>query len=368
VPVAGSLLNKELKGTFLNDLGAEYERIREQHANRGQHKEYISIEEARKNKLKLDFSASTIQKPRFTGVKMLDNYDLAELAQYIDWTPFFATWELYGKYPAILSDAVVGSEASKVFDDAQRMLKQIIDERWLQANGVVGLWPANAVGDDLAIYTDETRTSILKTVHHLRQQNKKAEGQPNYCLSDFVAPGESGVQDYIGGFAVTAGIGIEEHIARFEAAHDDYSSIMLKALADRLAEAFAERLHQRMRTEFWGYANEDHLSNEDLITEKYRGIRPAPGYPACPDHTEKAALFELLDAIRNTGISLTESFAMYPTAAVSGWYFAHPESRYFGLGKIEKDQVAEYATRKGMALEEAERWLSPVLAYDSDKK
>ena len=368
VPVAGSLLNKELKGTFLNDLGAEYERIREQHANRGQHKEYISIEEARKNKLKLDFSASTIQKPRFTGVKVLDNYDLAELAQYIDWTPFFATWELYGKYPAILSDSVVGTEAVKVFDDAQRMLKQIIDERWLQANGVIGLWPANALGDDVAIYTDETRTSILKTVHHLRQQNKKAEGQPNYCLSDFVAPADSGSNDYIGGFAVTAGIGIEEHIARFEASHDDYSSIMLKALADRLAEAFAERLHQRMRTEFWGYANEDHLSNEDLIIEKYRGIRPAPGYPACPDHTEKAALFELLDASRNTGISLTESFAMYPTAAVSGWYFAHPESRYFGLGKIEKDQVAEYAVRKEMSIEETERWLSPVLAYDSDKK
>ena len=224
------------------------------------------------------------------------------------------------------------------------------------------------MGDDVAIYNDETRSSILKTVHHLRQQNKKAESQPNYCLSDFVAPVDSGVQDYIGGFAVTAGIGIEEHIARFEASHDDYSSIMLKALADRLAEAFAERLHQRMRTEFWGYANEDHLSNEDLITEKYRGIRPAPGYPACPDHTEKAALFELLDASRTTGISLTESFAMYPTAAVSGWYFAHPQSRYFGLGKIEKDQVAEYSTRKGMALDEAERWLSPILAYDSDKK
>jgi 5-methyltetrahydrofolate--homocysteine methyltransferase len=244
------------------------------------------------------------------------------------------------------------------------MLKQIVDEKWLQANGVLGIWPAASKEDDIELYTDETRNSVLKTVHHLRQQNKKAEGQANYCLSDFVAPAHSGIADYIGGFAVTAGIGIEEHIARFEAAHDDYSSIMLKALADRLAEAFAERLHQRLRTEFWGYANEDELSNEDLISEKYRGIRPAPGYPACPDHTEKAALFELLDASRNTGISLTESFAMYPTAAVSGWYFAHPESKYFGLGKIEKDQVEEYAVRKGMSIEETERWLSPVLAYD----
>jgi 5-methyltetrahydrofolate--homocysteine methyltransferase len=302
------------------------------------------------------------------GIQVLENYDLAELAKYIDWTPFFATWELYGKYPAILSDPVVGTEAVKVFDDAQRMLKQIVEERWLQANGVVGIWPANSDGDDVAIYSDESRASILKTVHHLRQQNKKAEGQPNYCLSDFVAPADSGVKDYIGGFAVTAGIGIEEHIARFEASHDDYSSIMLKALADRLAEAFAERLHQRLRTDFWGYANEGQLSNEEIIAEKYRGIRPAPGYPACPDHTEKAALFELLDASRNTGISLTESFAMYPTAAVSGWYFAHPESKYFGLGKIEKDQVVDYAARKGMSLEETERWLSPVLAYDPDKK
>jgi len=289
---------------------------------------------------------------------------LAELAQYIDWTPFFATWELYGKYPAILTDSVVGEEATKVFADAHAMLKQLIDEKWLQANAVIGLWPANSVGDDIEIYTDETRTQVLETVHNLRQQNKKAAGQANYCLSDFVAPKSSGIADYIGGFAVTTGLGIEEHVARFEANHDDYSAIMLKALADRLAEAFAERLHQRVRQEFWGYASNETLSNEELITEKYRGIRPAPGYPACPDHTEKGLLFQLLDASKQTGISLTESYAMYPTAAVSGWYFGHPESKYFGLGKINRDQVEEYAQRKNMSLEDTERWLSPVLAYE----
>ena len=289
---------------------------------------------------------------------------MAELAQYIDWTPFFATWELYGKYPAILTDSVVGEEATKVFADAHAMLKQLIDEKWLQANAVIGLWPANSVGDDIEIYTDETRTQVLETVHNLRQQNKKAAGQANYCLSDFVAPKSSGIADYIGGFAVTTGLGIEEHVARFEANHDDYSAIMLKALADRLAEAFAERLHQRVRQEFWGYASNETLSNEELITEKYRGIRPAPGYPACPDHTEKGLLFQLLDASKQTGISLTESYAMYPTAAVSGWYFGHPESKYFGLGKINRDQVEEYAQRKNMSLEDTERWLSPVLAYE----
>jgi 5-methyltetrahydrofolate--homocysteine methyltransferase len=240
----------------------------------------------------------------------------------------------------------------------------LIDEKWLQANAVIGLWPANSVGDDIEIYTDETRTQVLETVHNLRQQNKKAAGQANYCLSDFVAPKSSGIADYIGGFAVTTGLGIEEHVARFEANHDDYSAIMLKALADRLAEAFAERLHQRVRQEFWGYASNETLSNEELITEKYRGIRPAPGYPACPDHTEKGLLFQLLDASKQTGISLTESYAMYPTAAVSGWYFGHPESKYFGLGKINRDQVEEYAQRKNMSLEDTERWLSPVLAYE----
>jgi 5-methyltetrahydrofolate--homocysteine methyltransferase len=364
VPVAGSLINPELRPKFMEDLDVEYQKIREQHAGRVSAKEYISLSAARDNRIPVEFKASDVQTPAHIGNTTLVNYDLAELAQYIDWTPFFATWELYGKYPAILTDSVVGEEATKVFADAHAMLKQLIDEKWLQANAVIGLWPANSVGDDIEIYTDETRTQVLETVHNLRQQNKKAAGQANYCLSDFVAPKSSGIADYIGGFAVTTGLGIEEHVARFEANHDDYSAIMLKALADRLAEAFAERLHQRVRQEFWGYASNETLSNEELITEKYRGIRPAPGYPACPDHTEKGLLFQLLDASKQTGISLTESYAMYPTAAVSGWYFGHPESKYFGLGKINRDQVEEYAQRKNMSLEDIERWLSPVLAYE----
>jgi 5-methyltetrahydrofolate--homocysteine methyltransferase len=297
---------------------------------------------------------------------VLENYDLAELAEYIDWTPFFSTWELHGKYPAILSDEVVGVEATKLLKEAKALLQRIIDEKWLSANAVFGIWPANSIGDDIEVYTNENRDGVLETIHHLRQQNKKVAGQANYCLSDFIAPRESGNIDYVGGFAVTAGIGIEEHLRKFEADHDDYNSIMLKALADRLAEAFAERLHQRIRTEFWGYTNEDGIENSELIQEKYRGIRPAPGYPACPDHTEKELLFKLLNATKNTGIELTESFAMYPTAAVSGWYFTSAESKYFGLGKIGKDQVIEYASRKSYSIEEMERWLSPVLSYDPD--
>jgi 5-methyltetrahydrofolate--homocysteine methyltransferase len=364
VPVAGALLSAEQRGPFMEALNAEYARIREQHAGRQSGKEYLSISDARNNAMKLDFGAAQVQAPKQIGIVRLERYDLAKLAECIDWTPFFATWELHGKYPAILNDAVVGDEARKVFEDAQKMLRLIISENWLQANGVCGIWPANAVGDDIELYTDASRNTVLKTVHHLRQQNRKTAGQPNYCLSDFVAPKVSGVADFVGGFAVTTGIGIERKLAEFEAQHDDYHAIMLKALADRLAEAFAEHLHQRLRTEFWGYAADEQLSNEALIKEEYRGIRPAPGYPACPDHTEKGLLFELLDASSNTGITLTESFAMYPTAAVSGWYFAHPESRYFGLGKIQKDQVVDYAARKGMSVEEAERWLSPVLNYD----
>ena len=365
VPVAGALLSREQQGDFRRTIEEDYSRIREQHAGRTTAKEYISLALARENKIPVQFSAEVIVKPRQTGVFVLDNYDLADLAQYIDWTPFFATWELYGKYPAILNDSVVGEEATKVFADAQKMLQRIINEQWLTARAVYGLWPANSVGDDIEIYTNESRTTVQQVVHHLRQQNKKAAGQANFCLSDFVAPKASGLADYIGGFAVTAGIGIEKYVSEFEAAHDDYSAIMLKALADRLAEAFAERLHQRVRTEYWGYSNES-LSNQELIDEQYQGIRPAPGYPACPDHTEKGLLFELLKATENTGIILTESYAMYPTAAVSGWYFAHPESKYFGLGKIQRDQVEAYAKRKNMPVEEAERWLSPVLAYEPE--
>jgi len=364
VPVAGSLLNKELNTNFMNDLDVEYQRIREQHASKVNQKEYVSIENARANKIKIDFKQEHCAKPKFTGTKVFLNYDLAELAEYIDWTPFFSTWELYGKYPAILTDNVVGEEATKLFADAKEMLKDVVEGKWLQANAVIGLWPANTVGDDIELYQNEQRKQLLNTVHTLRQQNKKASSQANYALSDFVAPKSSGINDYIGGFAVTTGIGIEEHIARFEANHDDYNSIMIKAIADRLAEAFAERLHQRIRTEFWGYADESSLTVEQIIIEQYRGIRPAPGYPACPDHTEKEILFDLLNATQETGITLTESFAMLPTAAVSGWYFGHPESKYFGLGKINKDQVSDYAQRKNMTLEDVERWLSPVLAYE----
>jgi 5-methyltetrahydrofolate--homocysteine methyltransferase len=366
VPVAGSLLQENLRGNFMKSIDEEYDRMRKQHAAKSVVKEYLSIEDARANKLSVEFNSETIAKPNFTGVKVLENYDLAELAEYIDWTPFFSTWELHGKYPAILSDEVVGVEATKLLKEAKALLQRIIDEKWLSANAVFGIWPANSIGDDIEVYTNENRDGVLETIHHLRQQNKKVAGQANYCLSDFIAPRESGNIDYVGGFAVTAGIGIEEHLKKFEADHDDYNSIMLKALADRLAEAFAERLHQRIRTEFWGYTNEDGIENSELIQEKYRGIRPAPGYPACPDHTEKELLFKLLNATKNTGIELTESFAMYPTAAVSGWYFANPDSKYFGLGKIGKDQVVNYAKRKSFTLEDMERWLSPVLSYDPD--
>jgi 5-methyltetrahydrofolate--homocysteine methyltransferase len=364
VPVAGSLISPDFRDEFIRQIKAEYEQIRLQFASRTSSKEYLSISDSRTNALIPQFSAANTYVPVKKGLTVFEDYDLAELAQYIDWTPFFATWELHGKYPAIFNDKLVGAEAKKLFEDAQEMLQKIISEKWLQARGVIGLWPAASRGDDIVVYKHDDRLEELAVLHHLRQQNKKAPGQANYCLSDFVAPENSGIIDFIGGFAVTAGIGIEEHVARFEAAHDDYNAILLKALADRLAEAFAERLHQRVRTEFWGFATDETYSNEELITEKYQGIRPAPGYPACPDHTEKETLFNLLNATKNTGITLTESFAMYPTAAVSGWYFSHPESKYFGLGKIQKDQVEDYALRKGLSVDEVEKWLSPVLAYD----
>jgi 5-methyltetrahydrofolate--homocysteine methyltransferase len=364
VPVAGSLISKENRDLFMENLDIEYSKIRDHHANKSVTKELISIEAARENRIKINFKAEDIQIPLKSGIHVFEQYDLAELAEYIDWTPFFSTWELYGKYPAILEDKIVGVEATKVYNDALELLNKVIAEKWLTARAVIGLWPANAVGDDIEIYSDENRNQIIETIHNLRQQNKKVAGQANYCLSDFVAPKSSGLGDYVGGFAVTAGIGIEKYIAAFEATHDDYNSIMLKALADRLAEAFAERLHERVRKEFWGYDLSESLEKQQLIEEGYRGIRPAPGYPACPDHTEKSLLFKLLNATEHTGIILTESFAMYPTAAVSGWYFGHPESKYFGLGKIKSDQVIDYAQRKGFDLETMERWLSPVLAYE----
>ena len=299
------------------------------------------------------------------GLTQFENFPLTDLVEYIDWTPFFQTWELAGRYPRILTDEVVGDAATKLFADAQEMLKKIISEKWLTANGVVGIWPANAIGDDdVELYTDESRKEVLSTVHSLRQQSKKASSVANLALADFVAPKETGLSDYMGGFAVTAGLGIEKKIAEFEADHDDYNSIMLKALADRFAEAFAEKLHEVVRKETWGYEPNEKLSSEELVREKYRGIRPAPGYPACPDHTEKPELFKLLNATSLTGMTLTDSLAMMPAASVSGFYFAHPQSKYFGLGKIEKDQVEDYAKRKAMELKQVERWLSPNLNYD----
>ncbi|MDH3342604.1 MAG: methionine synthase, partial [Gammaproteobacteria bacterium] len=318
---------------------------------------------ARENKFQFDWSVYTPPAPSFMGLKTFENYSLQELVEYIDWTPFFRTWELAGKYPKILDDEKVGSEAKKLFDDAKAMLKQIIDEGWLQARAVVGFFPANSDGDDIEVYADDERSEVQTVLHHLCQQLLKTAENPNWCLSDFVAPKDSGQKDYIGAFAVTAGIGIDEHVARYEQNHDDYNSILLKALADRLAEAFAERMHERVRQEFWGYAAES-LSNDELIAEKYQGIRPAPGYPACPDHTEKQTLWDLLQPEQNAGISITESFAMLPTAAVSGWYFSHPDARYFGIGKLQKDQVKDYAKRKKDELKVTERWLSPVLDYD----
>jgi 5-methyltetrahydrofolate--homocysteine methyltransferase len=308
----------------------------------------------------------TIAQPRTLGLTTFDDVSLETLTAYIDWTPFFLSWELRGKYPAIFDDAVVGSEARKLFDDAQTLLKRIIAEKSLQAKAVCGIFPANAVqDDDVELYQDESRSTLLTTLNFLRQQSQKAANNPNLCLADFIAPKETGLKDYIGAFVVTAGIGTDELCKRYEQDHDDYSSIMVKAIADRLAEAAAEWLHEKVRKEIWGYASDEHLENEALIKEEYRGIRPAPGYPACPEHTEKRKLFDILSAEAHTSVILTESYAMFPAASVSGWYFAHPEAKYFPLGKIQRDQVEDYARRKGMTVEEAERWLAPNLGYEA---
>ena len=362
VGVVSSLLSEELKADYVAKLRDEYETVRERHKGRHAKTAQHTLEAARHNKYAYPSDYAPV-KPKFLGIKTLEDISLAVLADFIDWTPFFLTWELSGSYPAILQDAVVGTEAQKLFKDAQTMLQQLIAENWLQAKAVIGFFAANSDGDDVVLFQDDQRQQKLEVLHHLRQQNIKAPGRPNYCLSDFIAPHESGVNDYLGGFAVTAGIGIETKLAEFEADHDDYSSIMLKALADRLAEALAEYTHQLVRREYWGYAEDESHDNAALIDEAYQGIRPAPGYPACPDHTEKAKLFALLDATHNTGISLTESYAMYPTAAVSGWYFAHPDAQYFNVGKIEQDQLLDYARRKGLQREVAERWLAAHLHH-----
>ncbi|RTQ47234.1 methionine synthase [Hymenobacter gummosus] len=364
VGVAAGLLGSG-KDAYARTVRDEYETLRHDYAGRQREKSYLPIEAARENGFKADWDATPITKPTFLGTKVLEDYDLAELAEYIDWTPFFQTWELKGRFPRILEDENVGEAATQLYNDARRMLQQIIDEKLLTARAVLGFWPANTVDyDTIEVYTDETREHLQTEFFTLRQQSEKAAGVPTLAFSDFVAPKYTGRADYLGGFAVTAGIGIEKLLDQYEKDHDDYSSIMVKALADRLAEAFAERLHQRVREEFWGYASDEHLSNEDLIQEKYRGVRPAPGYPGCPDHTEKITLFELLDAENTTGIRLTENLAMYPASSVSGLYYAHPDSRYFGLGRIGRDQVADIAARKNMPLAELERWLTPNLNYD----
>ncbi|WP_295863242.1 methionine synthase [uncultured Xanthomonas sp.] len=384
VGVAQSLISRELRAAFVAANDADYAEIRQRHKNRGDAKRLVSLAHARGQRFDGGWDAYTPPAPRQPGLHVFDDYPLDDLVPLIDWTPFFQAWELAGKFPAILTDEIVGQQASELYQDARAMLQRIVAEKWLTAKAVFGLWPAQSVGDDVVVLTDlesgngngessgatapldHSRFSIPHSLHFLRQQVDKPAERPDFCLADFIAPRDSGKQDWIGAFAVTAGIGIEPHVARFEATHDDYNAILLKALADRLAEALAERLHQRVRTEFWGYADDEALDNEALIAERYRGIRPAPGYPACPDHSEKQTLFALLDAGRNAGMSLTESFAMLPTAAVSGYYFSHPQSQYFVVGRLGKDQLADYARRKGVSLRQAERWLASNLDYDPE--
>ncbi|HEV8695465.1 MAG TPA: methionine synthase [Lysobacter sp.] len=390
VGVAQSLISTDLRGPFVAANDADYAEIRERHKHRGDGKRLVSLAKARGQKFDGKWAEYTPSAPKHPGLHVFDDYPLAELIEYIDWTPFFNTWELAGKFPAILTDDIVGAQASELYRDARAMLKKIVGEKWLTAKAVFGLWPANSAGDDVEVLlplpplagegwdggksasppppqsSPASGGGRKTTLHFLRQQVDKPVERPDFCLADFIAPKESGKQDWIGGFAVTAGIGIEEHVARFEADHDDYNAILLKALADRFAEALAERLHQRVRKEFWGYAADESLGNDALIDEKYSGIRPAPGYPACPEHSEKATLFRMLDAERNAGVNLTESFAMYPAAAVSGYYFSHPQSQYFVVGRVSKEQVEDYAKRKGVSLAQAERWLASNLDYDPE--
>jgi 5-methyltetrahydrofolate--homocysteine methyltransferase len=362
VGVAQSLVSPELRGGFVEAAANDYAGIRERHRNRGDAKRLVPLEKARAQKFDGDWANYTPPAPKRPGLHVFDDYPLDELLPLIDWTPFFNTWELAGRYPAILDDAVVGKQARELFADAQAMLKRIVDGKWLRAKAVFGLFPAHSVGDDVVVAAAGTPT----TLHFLRQQTDKPVERPDFCLADFIAPEQSGKQDWIGAFAVTAGLGIDAHVARFEADHDDYNAILLKALADRLAETLAERLHQRVRTEFWGYAAGESLDADALIAEKYRGIRPAPGYPACPEHSEKATLFRMLDAGNNAGIALTESFAMTPAASVSGWYFSHPGSQYFVVGRVSKEQAEDYARRKGVSLAQVERWLASNLDYDPE--
>jgi 5-methyltetrahydrofolate--homocysteine methyltransferase len=366
VPVVNSLLNPALKEGYLARLKTDQAALRESHASRGVSQSFVTIREARSNGLSLRFDKSSIKKPLKQGITLFERVTIGDLRPYIDWTPFFAVWELHGQYPRIFDDARFGTEARKLYDDAIDLLDRIEKEQLLGLKGIAGIFPANSTGDDIEVYTNENRTKVLLTLHTLRQQQKKEQGEPNLALADFIAPRETGIRDYIGGFVVTAGLGIEKTLERFSKEYDDYHRIMTQALADRFAEAFAEMLHEKIRRELWGYAAEEKLSAPELLSEKYRGIRPAPGYPACPDHTEKAELFTLLNAETATGVSLTETFAMNPAASVSGLYFAHPAAKYFVLGKIGKDQVEDYARRKGMELKDAEKWLAPVLNYNPE--
>ncbi|MDE2579944.1 MAG: B12-binding domain-containing protein, partial [Hyphomicrobiales bacterium] len=367
VGVAQALISKETRPGFVAQVRAEYERVAEAHARAEADKQRVPLARARANALKYDWAKYQPPKPTFTGTRVFSTYDLAELARYIDWTPFFQTWEFKGRYPALLQDEKQGAAALALFNDAQDMLKRIIDERWFTPRAVIGFWPANAIGDDIALYSGESRAEKIATLHTLRQQLQRRDGKPNLALADFVAPQGAGA-DYVGAFVVTAGVEEEKIAERFARSNDDYRSIMAKALADRFAEAFAERMHERVRKEFWGYAPEENLSGEDLVLEKYRGIRPAPGYPAQPDHSEKATLFALLQAEKRTGVKLTESYAMWPGSSVCGLYFSHPDSHYFGVAKVERDQVDDYAARKGMNTQDVEHWLGPVLNYDRAAK
>lgn len=365
VPVAAALLDDKQRPALLEATEADYASLRERHAQKNE-RPMLTLEKARANRTPIDWDGYTPPVPAQGGVRDFHDYDLAELREYIDWQPFFNAWEMKGRFPDILNNPATGETARKLYDDAQEMLDTLIKEKWLTANGVIGFFPANAVGDDIEVYTDETRSQVLTTLHNLRQQGEHRDGIPNRSLGDFIAPKATGLADYVGAFAVTAGLGSQDKIMEFKAALDDYSAILLESLADRLAEAFAERMHQRVREEFWGYQPDEQLDNEALIAEKYVGIRPAPGYPACPEHTEKTTLFSLLDVTKRTGIELTESMAMWPGAAVSGWYFSHPQSQYFVVGRLAQDQVADYAKRKGWTLAEAERWLSSNLGYNPE--
>jgi 5-methyltetrahydrofolate--homocysteine methyltransferase len=366
VPVAAALLSDEQRPALLEATEADYASLRERHAQKNE-RPTLTLEKARANRTPIVWDAYTPPVPAAgPGIRVFTDYDLAELREYIDWQPFFNAWEMKGKFPDILNNPASGEAARKLYEDAQEMLDLLIKEKWLTANGIIGFFPANAVGDDIEVYSDESRTEVVQVLRNLRQQGEHRDGIPNRSMGDYIAPRNTGLEDYVGAFAVTAGLGSQDKIIEFKEAIDDYSAILLESIADRLAEAFAERMHERVRKEFWGYQADEDLSNEALIAEKYVGIRPAPGYPACPEHTEKQTLWDLMDVQANTGIELTESMAMWPGAAVSGWYFSHPESQYFVVGRLAQDQVADYATRKGWTLKEAERWLGPNLGYNPE--